>query len=139
MNNGQRFAAQDADSRQSSIERSRAHIELEQSKLAGKLIAHAAALIESAFPIAEAVVFYLSAYPGDSDSVQITEVLDNAGEPMEIMPDFEPAVDVIGQAEALLGEASDLGADFRLADSGDRQRQISVYNPLDGVRLPVEV
>jgi len=138
-NNGQRFAALDPDSRKASIERSRTHIELERSKLAGKLIAHAAALIETEFPIAEAVVFYLTPGYGDDASVQITQVLDNAGGELEIAPDFQSGPAVIKQAEKLLAEASDLGAEFRLADAGDRQRQIDVDDPLNGVQRPVEV
>lgn len=139
MNNAQRFATLDADSRSDSIERSRKHIELEQSKLAGKLVAHAAALIEGVFPIAEAIVFYLTAVPGDAASVQITQVLDNAGGELEVAPDFRLAPAGIREAEEVLAEASDLGADFRLADAGDRQRQVDVGDPLNGVRLPVEV
>jgi len=136
----QRFAALDPDSRASSIERSRRRIELEQSKLAAALIMHAVALIKTAFPTAEAIVFYLAVLPGDVASVQVAQVLDNAGGELEIAPDFWPAPDVIGEVvEALLAEASDLGADFQMAADEYRQRQLDIGDPLAGVRLLAEI
>jgi hypothetical protein len=141
-NNGQRFADLDADSRKASIERSRIHVELEQSKLAGKLIAHAAALIKSEFPTAFVVAFYLTPGYGDAASVQIAHVYaDKAANDLEldIAPDFQSAPETIGMAEVLLAEASDLGAHFQLAGIAAGQRHLNVHDPLDGVRLPVEV
>lgn len=137
MNDGRWFAGWEPGFRADSIDAHRELIATEQGSLARKLIVHAVALIAEAFPTADMIWFYLTACPSDTASVQIVRVLDAGGDGLDIAPDFALAPQVIGQAEELLAEASDLGADFPLADgAGDRQRQLGVRGPLDWVRLP---
>ncbi len=139
--NTRRFAAMDEADRERSIETTRAHIRFEQSKLACKLVAHAAGLLTAAVPDAAVLVFDIMVDGEEGDTAQVRAALDAAGAWIQLFPESlqDPAIEPVEQA---LGEASTLGTYFPVAEAEGRYvgpyRQLVVADPLAGVLLPAD-